>query len=107
MKALTVWDRDMWQEVDERNAKLLQTLSEATDMLAKADEMQELSEARKATEEAIAKEAAAADAVRDAEAPTARQRGAEGADLGMDPGTKAPPRVEDTTAEFNEKLQVS
>ena len=28
------------QEVDERNAKLLQTLSEATDMLAKADEMQ-------------------------------------------------------------------
>ena len=29
-----------FQEVDERNAKLLQTLSEATDMLAKADEMQ-------------------------------------------------------------------
>lgn len=28
------------QEVDERNSKLLQTLSEATDMLAKADEMQ-------------------------------------------------------------------
>ena len=28
------------QEMDERNAKLLQTLSEATDMLAKADEMQ-------------------------------------------------------------------
>jgi len=26
--------------VDERNSKLLQTLSEATDMLAKADEMQ-------------------------------------------------------------------
>ena len=26
--------------MDERNAKLLQTLSEATDMLAKADEMQ-------------------------------------------------------------------
>ncbi|CAL1126250.1 unnamed protein product, partial [Cladocopium goreaui] len=72
------------EEVDERNAKLLQTLSEATDMLAKADEMQvtytadikearekaakELADARKATEEAIAKEAAAADAVREAEA---------------------------------------
>lgn len=32
--------KPLWQEVDERNAKLLQTLSEATDMLAKADEMQ-------------------------------------------------------------------
>mmetsp|Transcript_45819 Transcript_45819/g.99828 ORF Transcript_45819/g.99828 Transcript_45819/m.99828 type:complete len:202 (-) Transcript_45819:124-729(-) len=79
-----LWYAPMTEEVDERNAKLLQTLSEATDMLAKADEMQvqytadikearekaakELADARKATEEAIAKEAAAADAVREAEA---------------------------------------
>ena len=28
------------EEVEERNAKLLQTLSDATDMLAEADEMQ-------------------------------------------------------------------
>ena len=34
------WPPRPFQEVDERNAKLLQTLSEATDMLAKADEMQ-------------------------------------------------------------------
>jgi len=79
-----VWYAPMTEEVDERNSKLLQTLSEATDMLAKADEMQvtytanikearekaaqELADARKATEEAIAREAATADAVREAEA---------------------------------------
>eukprot|EP00913_Durusdinium_trenchii_P033921 g31752.t1 len=72
-----VWSVLRAQEVDERNAKLLQTLSEATDMLAKADEMQvqytadikeELADARKATEEAIATEARAADSKREAEA---------------------------------------
>ncbi|CAK8989492.1 unnamed protein product [Durusdinium trenchii] len=79
-----LWYSPMTEEVDERNAKLLQTLSEATDMLAKADEMQvqytadikearekaskELADARKATEEAIATEARAADSKREAEA---------------------------------------
>ena len=40
------WPPRPFQEVDERNAKLLQTLSEATDMLAKADEMQVLRNTR-------------------------------------------------------------
>ena len=60
------------EEMEERNAKLLQTLSEATDMLAEADEMQvtytadikearekaaqELADARAKTEAAIEKE---------------------------------------------------
>ena len=60
------------EEMEERNAKLLQTLSEATDMLAEADEMQvaytaeikearekaakELADARAKTEAAIQKE---------------------------------------------------
>merc|ERR1711988_334694 len=35
-----LWYAPVTEEVDERNAKLLQTLSEATDMLTKADEMQ-------------------------------------------------------------------
>eukprot|EP00933_Yihiella_yeosuensis_P057336 TRINITY_DN5705_c0_g1_i1.p1 TRINITY_DN5705_c0_g1~~TRINITY_DN5705_c0_g1_i1.p1 ORF type:complete len:237 (-),score=65.86 TRINITY_DN5705_c0_g1_i1:422-1051(-) len=36
-----LWFAPVTAEVDERNAKLLQTLSEATDMLAQADEIQE------------------------------------------------------------------
>eukprot|EP00913_Durusdinium_trenchii_P033920 g31751.t1 len=86
-----LWYSPMTEEGGRRNAKLLQTLSEATDMLAKADEMQvqytadikearekaskekapgrgELADARKATEEAIAAEAKAADSKREAEA---------------------------------------
>merc|ERR1719195_1289153 len=35
-----LWYAPVTQEMDERNAKLLQTLSEATDMLTKADEIQ-------------------------------------------------------------------
>ena len=35
-----LWYAPVGQEIDERNAKLLQTLSEATDMLTKADEIQ-------------------------------------------------------------------
>merc|ERR1719436_817693 len=35
-----LWYSPVTTEIDDRNAKLLQTLSEATDMLTKADEMQ-------------------------------------------------------------------
>merc|ERR1712070_142528 len=35
-----LWFAPVTNEMDERNAKLLQTLSEATDMLSKADEIQ-------------------------------------------------------------------
>mmetsp|Transcript_48531 Transcript_48531/g.90949 ORF Transcript_48531/g.90949 Transcript_48531/m.90949 type:complete len:205 (-) Transcript_48531:125-739(-) len=72
------------EEMDERNAKLLQTLSEATDMLAEADEMQvqytaeikearekaseELKAAREKTEALIASQMTAAAAVRDKKA---------------------------------------
>merc|ERR1712113_526692 len=36
----TLWYAPVTDEMEERNAKLLQTLSEATDMLTKADEIQ-------------------------------------------------------------------
>merc|ERR1712014_372121 len=53
-----LWLAPVTAEVDERNAKLLQTLSEATDMLAKADEIQvqytaEIKEARKKASQAL------------------------------------------------------
>merc|ERR1712066_268298 len=35
-----LWYSPVTTEIDDRNAKLLQTLSEATDMLTKADEIQ-------------------------------------------------------------------
>eukprot|EP00420_Gonyaulax_spinifera_P037873 CAMPEP_0197873276 /NCGR_PEP_ID=MMETSP1439-20131203/3110_1 /TAXON_ID=66791 /ORGANISM="Gonyaulax spinifera, Strain CCMP409" /LENGTH=209 /DNA_ID=CAMNT_0043492319 /DNA_START=60 /DNA_END=689 /DNA_ORIENTATION=+ len=55
----TLWYAPVTQEMDERNAKLLQTLSEATDMLTKADEIQvayteEVREAREKASAAVA-----------------------------------------------------
>eukprot|EP00931_Biecheleriopsis_adriatica_P109751 TRINITY_DN83_c0_g1_i1.p1 TRINITY_DN83_c0_g1~~TRINITY_DN83_c0_g1_i1.p1 ORF type:complete len:223 (+),score=70.98 TRINITY_DN83_c0_g1_i1:49-669(+) len=54
-----LWFAPVTAEVDERNAKLLQTLSEATDMLTKADEMQvaytaDIREAREKASKALA-----------------------------------------------------
>merc|ERR1719232_740628 len=54
-----LWYSPVTQEMDERNAKLLQTLSEATDMLTKADEIQvayteEVREAREKASAAVA-----------------------------------------------------
>merc|ERR1719320_1448648 len=54
-----LWYAPVTQEMDERNAKLLQTLSEATDMLTKADEIQvayteEVREAREKASAAVA-----------------------------------------------------
>jgi len=78
-----LWYAPVTQEMDERNSKLLQTLSEATDMLSKADEIQvsyteeikearakaaaALKEAREKTQQAIEKETAAAQTKRDSE----------------------------------------
>merc|ERR1719512_419654 len=52
----TLWYGPVTEEMDERNAKLLQTLSEATDMLTKADEIQVAytEEVRQAREKASA-----------------------------------------------------
>merc|ERR1719408_347987 len=48
----TLWYAPVTTDMEERNAKLLQTLSEATDMLAKADAMQvEYTEKIRATRE--------------------------------------------------------
>merc|ERR1719382_1816205 len=79
-----LWYSPITAEVDDRNAKLLKTLSEATDMLSKADEIQveyteqirvareEASKAVKAyrqkTEASIADQVAAASADRDRKA---------------------------------------
>ncbi|CAE8634314.1 unnamed protein product [Polarella glacialis] len=76
-----LWYAPVTEEVDERNSKLLQTLSEATDMLSKADAMQveytakiratrdkasaALAEYRKKTEEVIAGQMEAAEKERD------------------------------------------
>ncbi|CAE7230202.1 atpF2 [Symbiodinium natans] len=76
------------EEVEERNAKLLQTLSEATDMLAEADEMQvqytaeikearekaakELADAREKTEAAIESQMKAAAEAREKKAADVR-----------------------------------
>mmetsp|Transcript_60663 Transcript_60663/g.158940 ORF Transcript_60663/g.158940 Transcript_60663/m.158940 type:complete len:211 (-) Transcript_60663:85-717(-) len=53
-----LWYSPVTAEVDDRNKKLLKTLSEATDMLSKADEMQvvytaQLREAREKASEAV------------------------------------------------------
>eukprot|EP00403_Amphidinium_massartii_P026003 CAMPEP_0178401662 /NCGR_PEP_ID=MMETSP0689_2-20121128/16420_1 /TAXON_ID=160604 /ORGANISM="Amphidinium massartii, Strain CS-259" /LENGTH=205 /DNA_ID=CAMNT_0020022495 /DNA_START=62 /DNA_END=679 /DNA_ORIENTATION=+ len=51
-----LWYAPVAEEVEERNAKLLQTLSEATDMLSKADEIQvEYTEKIRETREKAAK----------------------------------------------------
>merc|ERR1711972_546902 len=85
-----LWFSPVTAEVDDRNAKLLKTLSEATDMLSKADEIQveyteqirearekasqAVKEYRKKTEEKIAKKVADAAAERDAKASEVRSR---------------------------------
>merc|ERR1712187_503214 len=85
-----LWYSPVSAEVDDRNAKLLKTLSEATDMLSKADEIQveyteqirvareSASKAVKAyrqkTEDSIAKEIASATAARDAKALEVRKK---------------------------------
>merc|ERR1712107_448049 len=53
-----LWYSPVGAEVDDRNAKLLKTLSEATDMLSKADEIQveyteQIREAREAASKAV------------------------------------------------------
>jgi len=84
-----LWFSPVTAEVDDRNAKLLKTLSEATDMLSKADEIQveyteqiraareEASQAVKAyrekTEATIAQKVAAASAEREAKAAVVRK----------------------------------
>merc|ERR1711933_282420 len=85
-----LWYAPVGAEVDDRNAKLLKTLSEATDMLSKADEIQveyteqiraareEASTALKAyrekTEAAIAQQVAAAAQQRDEKAKAVRSK---------------------------------
>merc|ERR1719195_1344196 len=54
-----LWYSPVTDEMEERNAKLLQTLSEATDMLTKADEIQveytkKIREARESASKAVA-----------------------------------------------------
>mmetsp|Transcript_19070 Transcript_19070/g.33574 ORF Transcript_19070/g.33574 Transcript_19070/m.33574 type:complete len:208 (-) Transcript_19070:83-706(-) len=79
-----LWFAPVTNEMDERNAKLLQTLSEATDMLSKADEIQveytaeikaarekaaaALTDARKKTQAAIDEEVKKATAARESKA---------------------------------------
>jgi len=79
-----LWYSPVTNEMEERNAKLLQTLSEATDMLTKADEIQveyteqirearekaskAVSEYRQTTQAGIDAKLAAAAAERDAKA---------------------------------------
>merc|ERR1712061_440610 len=78
------------EEIEDRNKKLLQTLSDATDMLSKADEIQveyteqirvareeaskQLKAYREKTEASIEKQIAAASAQRDAKAKEVRQK---------------------------------
>merc|ERR1711884_1016744 len=79
-----IWYSPVTNEMEERNAKLLQTLSEATDMLTKADEIQveyteqirvardkaskAVAEYRQTTQKGIDAQLAAAAAERDAKA---------------------------------------
>jgi len=85
-----LWYAPVTAEVDDRNAKLLKTLSEATDMLSKADEIQveyteQIREAREKasaqvkayrekTEKTIAAQIASATAERDAKAAAVRKK---------------------------------
>ncbi|CAE8686949.1 unnamed protein product [Polarella glacialis] len=84
-----LWYAPVTEEVDERNSKLLQTLSQATDMLSKADAMQveytakiratrdkasaALAEYRKKTEEVIAGQMEAAEKDRDDKAAAMKE----------------------------------
>eukprot|EP00930_Biecheleria_cincta_P025802 TRINITY_DN1830_c0_g1_i1.p1 TRINITY_DN1830_c0_g1~~TRINITY_DN1830_c0_g1_i1.p1 ORF type:complete len:208 (+),score=62.74 TRINITY_DN1830_c0_g1_i1:94-717(+) len=94
-----LWFAPVTAEVDERNAKLLQTLSEATDMLSKADEIQvqytadikearekaskALVEARKSQEQVLKAQFAAATTKRESEAAELKQKLARETDLKM------------------------
>merc|ERR1711972_863254 len=85
-----LWYSPVTAEVDDRNAKLLKTLSEATDMLSKADEIQveyteqiraareeaskAVKEYREKTEKAIAVQVANATAQRDSKAKEVRSK---------------------------------
>eukprot|EP00440_Ansanella_granifera_P048034 gb/GFBE01052031.1/.p1 GENE.gb/GFBE01052031.1/~~gb/GFBE01052031.1/.p1 ORF type:complete len:206 (+),score=52.30 gb/GFBE01052031.1/:1-618(+) len=85
-----LWYGPVTEEVDERNAKLLKTLSEATDRLAKADEIQvqytaqirearekasaELATARQRLEESVNAELSVAAEKRDAKAAEIRAK---------------------------------
>merc|ERR550525_156058 len=85
-----LWYGPVTREMDDRNAKLLQTLSEATDMLTKADEIQveyteqirvarekaskAVAEYREKTEEKIAAQIRSAAADRDLKASEVRAR---------------------------------
>merc|ERR1712187_702250 len=85
-----LWYSPVTAEVDDRNAKLLKTLSEATDMLSKADEIQveyteqirearekasaEVKAYREKTEKAIASQVAGATAERDRKAADVRKK---------------------------------
>jgi len=85
-----LWYAPVTAEVDDRNAKLLKTLSEATDMLSKADEIQveyteqirearekaaaEVKAYREKTEKVIAAQIASATAERDAKAAEVRKK---------------------------------
>merc|ERR1719343_1490247 len=85
-----LWYAPVSAEVDDRNAKLLKTLSEATDMLSKADEIQveyteqirearekasaAVKEYREKTEAEISAQIASAAAERDAKAKDVRAR---------------------------------
>eukprot|EP00930_Biecheleria_cincta_P026976 TRINITY_DN1894_c0_g2_i1.p2 TRINITY_DN1894_c0_g2~~TRINITY_DN1894_c0_g2_i1.p2 ORF type:complete len:207 (-),score=61.59 TRINITY_DN1894_c0_g2_i1:159-779(-) len=82
-----LWFAPVTAEVDERNAKLLQTLSEATDMLSKADAIQvkytaDIKAARDAASKALVEARAAQDQVLKAEfAAATTKRASEAAEL--------------------------
>jgi len=82
-----LWFAPVTEEVDERNAKLLQTLSEATDMLSKADEIQvqytaDIKEARKKASKALIEARAEQETVLKAEfAAATTKRESEAAEL--------------------------
>merc|ERR1719495_1169739 len=85
-----LWYSPVTNEMEERNAKLLQTLSEATDMLTKADELQveyteqirqarekaskAVSDYRKTTQDNIDAKLAAAAAERDSKAAEVKSK---------------------------------
>merc|ERR1719401_3212532 len=85
-----LWYAPVTAEVDDRNAKLLKTLSEATDMLSKADEIQveyteqirqarekasaEVKAYREKTEKVIESQIASATSQRDAQAAEVRKK---------------------------------
>merc|ERR1719323_1348899 len=85
-----LWYGPVTSEMDDRNAKLLQTLSEATDMLTKADEIQveyteqirvaresaskAVAEYRQATEESINSQMRSAAAAREVKAQEVREK---------------------------------